>query len=93
MRAKPGAVRAKLPPTRNGSSLREELGATEFLGYDTEKAEGNIVAIVKDGARVNSAKAGETALILTNQTPFYGESGGQVGDQGAMSAQRRARPP
>ena len=65
-------------------SLREELGATEFLGYDTETAEGNIVAIVKDGRRVESASAGGTVRILTNQTPFYGESGGQVGDVGAM---------
>jgi alanyl-tRNA synthetase len=64
--------------------LREELGATEFLGYDTEEAEGTIVAILKDGARVKSAASGDTALILTNQTPFYAESGGQVGDQGAM---------
>jgi alanyl-tRNA synthetase len=65
-------------------SLREELGATEFLGYDTEDAEGKIVAIVKDGARVEKASAGETVRILTNQTPFYAESGGQVGDAGAM---------
>jgi alanyl-tRNA synthetase len=64
--------------------LREELGATEFLGYDTEDAEGNIVAILKDGARVQSATSGDTVMILTNQTPFYAESGGQVGDQGAM---------
>jgi alanyl-tRNA synthetase len=64
--------------------LREELGATEFLGYDTEDAEGNIVAMLKDGARVKSASSGDTVLILTNQTPFYAESGGQVGDQGAM---------
>ena len=64
--------------------LREELGATEFLGYDTEDAEGTIVAILQDGARVQSAASGDTALILTNQTPFYAESGGQVGDQGAM---------
>ncbi|HUB84334.1 MAG TPA: alanine--tRNA ligase, partial [Rhizomicrobium sp.] len=64
--------------------LREELGATEFLGYDTEDAEGNIVAILKDGARVNTATSGDTVMILTNQTPFYAESGGQVGDQGAM---------
>ncbi len=71
--------------------LREELGATEFLGYDTEDAEGNIVAIVKDGARADSAKAGDTALILTNQTPFYGESGGQIGDQGAMFSHRGAQ--
>jgi alanyl-tRNA synthetase len=65
-------------------SLREELGAAEFLGYDTEDAEGKIVAIVKDGARVEKASAGETVRILTNQTPFYAESGGQVGDAGAM---------
>ena len=64
--------------------LREELGATEFLGYDAEDAEGNIVAMLKDGARVQSASSGDTVLILTNQTPFYAESGGQVGDQGAM---------
>ncbi len=64
--------------------LRDELGATEFLGYDTESAEGHIVAILKDGARVETAKAGETVRILTNQTPFYGESGGQIGDRGAI---------
>ena len=68
--------------------LREELGATEFLGYDTESAEGNIVAIVKDGTRVDKAGAGDTVRILTNQTPFYGESGGQVGDAGAMFSPR-----
>jgi len=71
--------------------LREELGATEFLGYDTEDAEGNIVAIVRDGARVHSAKAGETVRILTNQTPFYAESGGQIGDQGAMFSAKGAQ--
>jgi alanyl-tRNA synthetase len=65
-------------------ALKDELGSTEFLGYDTESAEGNIIAILKDGARVQTAKAGESVLVLTNQTPFYGESGGQVGDQGAM---------
>jgi alanyl-tRNA synthetase len=65
-------------------TLREELGATEFLGYDTEEAEGTILAIVKDGARVRSAATGESVRILTNQTPFYAESGGQVGDAGAM---------
>jgi alanyl-tRNA synthetase len=65
-------------------ALRDELGATEFLGYDTEEAEGKIVAIVKDGARATEAKAGDVVRILTNQTPFYAESGGQVGDAGAM---------
>src|SRR5712675_849415 len=64
--------------------LREELGPTEFLGYDTESAEGSILAILKDGQRAESAKAGETVRIITNQTPFYGEGGGQVGDKGAM---------
>jgi alanyl-tRNA synthetase len=69
-------------------AIKDELGATEFLGYDTEDAEGHITSIVKDGARVQSAKAGETVRILTNQTPFYAESGGQVGDQGAMESAR-----
>ncbi|MBI3675948.1 MAG: alanine--tRNA ligase [Proteobacteria bacterium] len=65
-------------------AIREELGATEFLGYDTEEAEGNIVAIVKDGKRITKASAGDTVSLLTNQTPFYGESGGQIGDRGAV---------
>ena len=65
-------------------ALREELGATEFLGYETEQAEGTIIAMLKDGPRVEQAGAGETVRILTNQTPFYGEAGGQVGDAGAM---------
>src|SRR5262249_33459010 len=60
--------------------LREELGATEFLGYSTEKAEGQITALVRNGARVADAKAGENIQIIVNQTPFYAESGGQVGD-------------
>jgi alanyl-tRNA synthetase len=64
--------------------LREELGPTEFLGYGTESAEGSILAILKDGQRAESAKAGETVRIIANQTPFYGEGGGQVGDRGAM---------
>jgi alanyl-tRNA synthetase len=72
--------------------MREELGATEFLGYDTEEAEGTILAIVKDGARVVAPKGvGETVRILTNQTPFYAESGGQMGDQGAMFSPKRAK--
>ena len=66
--------------------LREKIGATEFLGYDTETAEGEIRAIVKDGKEVQSLKAGEEGAIVVNQTPFYGESGGQVGDQGIIRA-------
>ncbi len=65
-------------------SLHEEFGATEFLGYDSEAGEGVVSAILKGGKRVTSAKAGEEARILTNQTPFYGESGGQIGDRGAI---------
>ncbi len=64
--------------------LAEEFGATEFLGYDTEAAEGQILAIVKDGARQDRAAKGETVQIVLNQTPFYAESGGQVGDTGVL---------
>jgi alanyl-tRNA synthetase len=66
--------------------LREKLGATEFLGYETESAEGAVAAIVKDGHEVDSLKAGETGAVVLNQTPFYAESGGQVGDTGLLSA-------
>jgi len=64
--------------------LREKLGATEFLGYETETAEGVVGALVKDGKDVDSLKAGEVGAIVLNQTPFYAESGGQVGDTGLM---------
>ncbi len=65
--------------------LRDRVGATEFLGYASERAEGVVTALVKDGAEVSSLKAGEAGAVLVNQTPFYGESGGQVGDAGAIS--------
>ena len=64
--------------------LREELGATEFLGYDKDQAEGVVQALVVDGARVDEAGPGAEVSILVNQTPFYGESGGQQGDAGYM---------
>jgi alanyl-tRNA synthetase len=64
--------------------IREELGATEFLGYDTETAEGLVTSLVANGQRVESAAAGEEVTIIVNQTPFYGESGGQVGDIGQI---------
>ncbi len=64
--------------------LLEECGPTEFLGYDTEEAEGQILAIVKDGERVDSLSEGDEGIIITNQTPFYAESGGQVGDKGEI---------
>ncbi|WP_347836863.1 alanine--tRNA ligase [uncultured Planktomarina sp.] len=59
-------------------------GATDFLGYDTEQAEGQIVALVQDGAQVDRADAGAVVQIVLNQTPFYAESGGQIGDRGEI---------
>jgi len=67
-------------------SLREKTGATEFLGYETESAEGVIAALVKDGKEVAALKKGESGAVVLNQTPFYGESGGQVGDTGVLTA-------
>ncbi|MDB5591580.1 alanine--tRNA ligase [Enterovirga sp.] len=64
--------------------LRERVGATEFLGYDTERAEGVVTALVRGGQEVEGLGAGESGLVVLNQTPFYGESGGQVGDTGLL---------
>ncbi len=64
--------------------LREKFGATEFLGYETESAEGAVTALVRDGKQVEALKKGETGAVMLNQTPFYGKSGGQVGDTGLM---------
>jgi alanyl-tRNA synthetase len=65
--------------------VREKAGATEFLGYETEQAEGLIQALVKDGKTVDSAGQGDAVAVVVNQTPFYGESGGQMGDTGVIS--------
>ena len=64
--------------------VREEVGATEFLGYETERAEGKVTALVVGGKKVSIANSGEKVAIIVNQTPFYGESGGQMGDAGEM---------
>ncbi len=65
--------------------LAEEYGATEFTGYSGTEGEGIVLAIVRDGARVESAEVGQTVDVLLNQTPFYGESGGQIGDTGKLT--------
>ena len=66
--------------------IAEEVGPTEFTGYSGTEGEGVVQAIVKDGARVDSAREGETVTLVLNQTPFYGESGGQVGDAGKLTS-------
>ena len=65
--------------------IAEREGATEFTGYTSTSGEGRVVALVKDGKEVETASAGDEVIVLTNQTPFYGESGGQVGDAGTIT--------
>ena len=86
-RAKARASWAGSGETRDAAiwfDLCEAHGATEFLGYDTEIAEGEIIALVRDGAEIDGAGAGDKVQIVVNQTPFYAESGGQVGDTGLI---------
>tara|TARA_Y100001970_G_scaffold175626_1_gene214169 strand:- start:480 stop:3143 length:2664 start_codon:yes stop_codon:yes gene_type:complete len=64
--------------------VKEKLGATEFLGYETNQAEGVVLSLFKDNKEVDQLKSGEEGMIIVNQTPFYGESGGQVGDEGEI---------
>jgi len=72
-------------------ALRDQHGATEFLGYDTETAEAQVLALVKDGAEVEQLGEGEEGAIVVNQTPLYGESGGQLGDTGMIVSENGAR--
>ena len=65
--------------------IAERAGATEFTGYNSTTGEGQVVALVKGGAEVASAAAGDDVIVIVNQTPFYGESGGQTGDAGTIS--------
>jgi len=65
--------------------IAEREGSTEFTGYTSEEGEGVVVALVKDGKEIETASSGDNVTLLTNQTPFYGESGGQMGDAGEIS--------
>jgi len=65
--------------------IAEEQGGTEFVGYSSHEGEAQVVALIKDGKRVDEVGEGDEVVILTNQTPFYGESGGQMGDAGKAS--------
>ncbi|MEK7264838.1 MAG: alanine--tRNA ligase [Pseudomonadota bacterium] len=93
MRAQKAAARAAWAGSGDTASeklwfeLRERSGATEFLGYVHEAAEGVALAIVKDGVEIASAKAGDEIELIVNQTPFYAESGGQVGDAGTITSE------
>jgi len=71
-------------------AVADKVGPTEFLGYEYEAAEGVVTALVKGGQMVDELKTGEEGYVVLNQTPFYGESGGQVGDTGTMSFEQNA---
>jgi len=64
--------------------IKDRLGATEFLGYETNSAEGVVLSLLKENKEVKNLKAGDEGILITNQTPFYGESGGQISDTGKI---------
>ena len=66
--------------------IKDKLGATEFLGYETNQAEGVVLSLLTNNKEVNELKENDEGMIIVNQTPFYGESGGQVGDTGEIIA-------
>ncbi|MGD8608907.1 MAG: alanine--tRNA ligase, partial [Myxococcales bacterium] len=68
-------------------TLAQELGATDFLGYDDESAESEILAVISNGSRAEALGPGEQGEIIVRQTPFYPEQGGQVGDHGVIEAE------
>jgi alanyl-tRNA synthetase len=70
--------------------VREHVGPTEFLGYETETAEGVVKAVVAEGRTIKALKKGDRGALILNQTPFYGESGGQIGDQGVIKGPKGA---
>jgi alanyl-tRNA synthetase len=70
--------------------IKDKTGASEFLGYDTETAEGIVAALVSGGKEVTNLRAGQEGALVLNQTPFYGESGGQVGDTGIIKGPKGA---
>ncbi len=92
MKAQKAAARAAWAGSGDAASealwfdLRDRLGATDFLGYVHEAAEGVVLAIVKGGKEIETARAGDDVEIIVNQTPFYAESGGQVGDAGTIAS-------
>ncbi len=72
------------------SELAQRNGPTEFVGYEVDEAEANVIALIADGALVDTVAAGTSVEVVLNRTPFYGEQGGQVGDTGRLEAERGA---
>ena len=71
--------------------IAEMQGGTEFIGYGATEGEATVIALVKDGVAIKEARAGDELTVLTNQTPFYGESGGQMGDSGTIATLEGAK--